>query len=112
LARYDDLKAKKLIGLNILDAAGPEGWSFCDQIAEHRKVRPDKDEGGLEMRTGFKVKDWSVRQSYMPEKNYTSISFFHEERIMIRLTASQFTVEESWDLIGELDFQALSALTK
>ena len=112
LGRYDDLKAKRLISLNLYDAAGPEGWSFCDQITEHRKVRPDQDVGGMKMRTGFKVKDWSVRQSYSPEKNYTAISFFHDERIMIMFTASNFNVEESWDLIGELDFSALSELIK
>ena len=109
---YGEPGMKENISLILMDAAGPHGDSFSNQIQEFKKEIPDKEVDGIQMKSALKVKNWFVRQDYNSNVDQTHISFFHDERVMIKLVASNFNVEESWDLIGELDFRKLSELAK
>ena len=51
-------------------------------------------------------------QDYTPEKNMTGISFFHKERFMIKIVAFDHSIEDTWNLVDELDFDALDNLVK
>jgi len=98
--------------LVLMDAAGPKGTSFAWEIEEHQTKTPDVNAKGTEIKSAVRVKDWYARQAYTKDKNITQISFFHKDRIMIKLVASDLNVEESWDLIEKLDFNELSELIK
>ncbi len=109
-ATYGKLTDEKSSTLTLMDAAGPKGSSFATEIEEHQEKLPDLNAKGMEYNYAVEVRDWYARQVYAKDKKITQISFFHDDRMFIKLMSKGYTLEESWDLIGDLDFKALSKL--
>jgi hypothetical protein len=98
----------KMITLSITDAAGPNGSIAADKI-NILGTEPESDVGDIQMRS-VKVKGRMARQDYHAKGNMTILIFFHKNRFMIMLTAHDHNVEETWELVDELDFDALDKL--
>lgn len=100
----------KMITLSITDAAGPNGDMFASKINVFG-TEPESDAGDIQMRS-VNVKGRMARQDRSTEKNMTNILFFHKERFMIKISAFDYSAEETWNLVNELDFKALDTLIK
>ena len=101
-------KEDKIINLNITDAAGPNGSMAADKINVYGTEREYDVEN--QQHRSVNVKGRMARQTYETEKNMTIISFFHKKRFMIMIMAHDHSVEETWNLVDELDFEALDNL--
>ena len=98
----------KIIILYITDAAGPDGDIIANKI-NVLGTEPESDVGGIQLRS-VNVKGRMARQDYVAEKNTTNIIFFHNKRFLIKIMAFDFSIEETWDLVDELNFEALDNL--
>lgn len=103
-------KEGKIINLSITDAAGPNGEMAADKINVFGTEREYDVEN--QQHRSVNVKGRMARQSYVTDKNMTTISFFHKKRFMIMITAHDHNVEETWNLVDELDFDDLDNLIK
>ena len=103
-------KGDKIITLNITDAAGPKADMAASKINVYG-TEPEYDVEPLQLRS-VNVKGWMARQSYNTEKNVTILLFFHKKRFMIMLTAHDYSVDETWNIVDELDFEKLSELAR
>jgi len=104
--RVDD----KMIQLSITDAAGPNGSMAADKIGV-LGTEPESDAGDIQMRS-VNVKGRMARQDYHAKGNMTIIIFFHKKRFMIMITAHDHSVEKTWALVDELNFETLDKLIK
>lgn len=100
----------KMITLSITDAAGPNGTMAAEKINVFGTEREYDAE--TQQHRSVNVKGRMARQSYVTDKNMTMISFFHKKRFMIMITAHDHSVEETWNLVDELDFAMLDNLIK
>lgn len=101
-------KEDKMITLIITDAAGPDGGIAADKINVYGTEREYDIEN--QQHRSVNVKGRMARQSYVTDKNMTTLLFFHKKRFMIMITAHDHNVEETWGLVDELDFNALDKL--
>jgi hypothetical protein len=103
-------KEDKIIILYIYDAAGPDGTMISNKINVLGTERESDVE--TQQHRSVNVKGRMARQIYETKANMTTISFFHKKRFMIMITAHDHSVEETWNLVDELDFMALDDLAK
>lgn len=110
MAGWYKRKEDKIIIIYIYDAAGAEGTMISNKI-NVLGTEPEYDVGGTQFRS-VNVKGRMASQDYTAEKNMTGISFFNNQRFMIRIVAFDHSIEETWNLVDELDFNALNNLIK
>ncbi len=110
MAAWYKRKEDKIILLYIYDAAGPDGTMISDKINVLGTER-EYDVEGIQFRS-VNVKGRMASQDYTAEKNMTGISFFHNQRFMIKIVTFDYGIEETWSLVDELDFDALDNLIK
>lgn len=110
MAGWYKRKEDKIIILYIYDAAGPDGTMISDKTNVFGTEREYDVE--TQQHRSVTVKGKMARQVYETKKNMTIISFFHKKRFMIMLMAHDHNIEETWDLVDELDFKALDKLIK
>lgn len=100
----------KILTLNITDVAGPKAEMAADKINVYGTEREFDVEA--QQHRSVNVKGRMARQLHDTEKNMTIITFFHKKRFMIMVMAHNHSVEETWNLVDELDFETLDNLTK
>lgn len=98
----------KIINLQITDAAGSGGEIVANKIYVFG-TEPDSNAGSIQSRS-VNVNGRMARQDQNIEEKMINILFFHNKRFMIKISAFDYTVEQTWALVDELDFMALDAL--
>jgi len=100
----------KAIVLSVSDAAGSNGEMIASKVNVFG-TEPDSDAGDIQMRS-VNVKGRIARQDRSIEKNMTNILFFHNKRFMIKISAFDYSADETWALVDELNFDALERLVE
>lgn len=104
---FKDEKGKKELRVNIVDGAGPTGSIMAASYSVASNMEMEEEDENKH-RKNVEVGRIKARQTYWKKTNKTMLSFTYNERFLVTVNATDFSPEETWDLVDRLRLDDLS----
>jgi len=104
-------EGKKKFKITVIDGAGPTGGVMTAGYGMFGNLEMEVEDERKHQQT-VTVDGIKAQQTYFKKRNNTQLMFMYGERFLITINSTDMDVEETWEMVEELDLGELVDLTE